>query len=152
MVNIDINSFRFRSRPTWGESLHFTSLMSPPRSCNRWAKLQMTSYGARSSFSEHKMRYGAFMLWRKTKQNKCRRNWKLWIIASPDILTTEEYRVCQYSTRCDSNRLRKKVSRPEAMPWAIHDANLGGWDILRTFGWRTNFVPKSLVKSTGLES
>ena len=67
-------------------------------------------------------------------------------------LTTETYRVCQYSARWDSNLLRKRASRPEAMPFAIHVAILGGWEILRTVGWTTNRAPKSLVKSTGLES
>ena len=68
------------------------------------------------------------------------------------ILTTEEYNVFQYSARCDSNLLRKRVSKLEAILFAIHAAGRGGWDILRTVGCRTNRVPKSLVKSTGLES
>lgn len=68
------------------------------------------------------------------------------------IHTIEEYRVCQYSARCDSNLLRKRPSKPEAIPFANHDTNLGGFDTLRTDGWITKRVPKSLVKSTGLES
>ncbi|GER36960.1 adaptor protein complex AP-1 [Striga asiatica] len=44
------------------------------------------------------------------------------------------------------------ASKLEDMPFAIQVASLGGRDILRTDGWRTKRVPKSLTKSTGVES
>ena len=46
----------------------------------------------------------------------------------------------------------KRMSRPEAMPLVIHDNTRGGSDIFRTLGSRRKRVPKSLTKSTGLES
>jgi hypothetical protein len=54
----------------WGEWFHFTSLTSPPWSCNRWANLEITLYGARLSFSEHKIRYGAPMSYRREMKVK----------------------------------------------------------------------------------
>lgn len=50
------------------------------------------------------------------------------------ILTIEEYKVCQYSARCDSNLLRNRASRLLLIPFAIKDSILGGWDILITDG------------------
>jgi len=45
-------------------------------------------------------------------------------------LTIEEYRVCQYSARWDSNLVRYKPSSPEARPLATQDTNFDGPGIL----------------------
>jgi hypothetical protein len=60
--------------------------------------------------------------------------------------------VCQYSARWDSILLGKRVSMPDAKAFAIHECNTDDWDEIPTADFWRNWVPASLVKSTGLES
>lgn len=55
--------------------------------------------------------------WKMIKKKKKGEKWELTIV---------EYKVCQYSARCDSHLLRKKASRVDEIPFAIHVAIMGG--------------------------
>jgi hypothetical protein len=112
--------------PTCWESLHFISLTSVPSSIRRLAKPHITWLGARLSSSEQNIRTGP----------------------NP----ADEYSVCQYSARWDSILLGKRVSMPDARAFAIQECNIDDWDESPTAGFWRNWVPTSLVKSTGLES
>ena len=67
-------------------------------------------------------------------------------------LTADEYSVCQYSARWASILLGKRVSMPDARAFAIQERNMDDWDEFPSAGFGRNWVPTSLVKSTGLES
>lgn len=67
-------------------------------------------------------------------------------------LTADEYSVCQYSARCASILLGKRVSMPEARAFAIHERSMDDCDEFPTVVFWRNWVPTSLTKSTGLES
>ena len=64
-----------------------------------------------------------------TKEHKIRLKLKRIMIINAAYswpLAMVEYSVCQYSTHCDSNLLRNRASKLDAMSFATHKADFGG--------------------------
>lgn len=68
------------------------------------------------------------------------------------LLTTEEYKACQWSADWDSNLVKYKASKPDATDFATQETSFDGPGTFAMEGCREKRKPKSLVTSSGPES